>query len=77
MRKRRFYTCVAQALIFASLSIFLLIQPLQSALQSGFNPDFDGSGVVDFPDFLQFADKFGFSRGDAAYDVSVRFEWRW
>ena len=69
MRKRRFYTCVAQALIFASLSIFLLIQPLQSALQSGFNPDFDGSGVVDFPDFLQFADKFGFSRGDAAYEV--------
>ncbi len=69
MRKRRFYTCVAQALIFASLSIFLLIQPLQSALQSGFNPDFDGRGVVDFPDFLQFADKFGFSRGDAAYEV--------
>ena len=69
MRKRRFYTCVAQALIFASLSIVLLIQPLQSALQSGFNPDFDGSGVVDFPDFLQFADKFGFSRGDAAYEV--------
>ncbi|MDE2830434.1 MAG: hypothetical protein OXN20_09985 [Gemmatimonadota bacterium] len=68
MRKRGFYTCVAQALIFASLSIFLLIQPLQSALQSGFNPDFDGSGVVDFPDFLQFVDKFGFSRGDAAYE---------
>ncbi len=68
MRKRRFYTCLAQVLIFASLSIFLLIQPLQSALQSGFNPDFDGSGVVDFPDFLQFVDKFGFSRGDAAYE---------
>lgn len=69
MRKLRFYTCLAQVLIFASLSIFFLIQPLQSALQSGFNPDFDGSGVVDFPDFLQFADKFGFSRGDAAYEV--------
>ena len=68
MRKLRFYTCLAQVLIFASLSIFLLIQPLQSALQSGFNPDFDGSGVVDFPDFLQFVDKFGFSRGDAAYE---------
>lgn len=68
MRKRRFYTCVAQALIFASLSIVLLIQPLQSALQSGFNPDFDGNGVVDFPDFLQFADKFGFSRGDSGYE---------
>lgn len=69
MRKLRFYTRSAQALIFASLFIFFLIQPLQSALQSGFNPDFDGSGVVDFPDFLQFADKFGFSRGDAAYEV--------
>ncbi len=69
MRKRGFYTCVAQALIFASLSILFLIQPLQSALQSGFNPDFDGSGVVDFPDFLQFADKFGVSRGDAAYEA--------
>ena len=69
MRKRRFYTCVAQALIFASLSIVLLSQPLQSALQSGFNPDFDGSGVVDFPDFLQFADKFGFSRGDSGYEA--------
>lgn len=68
MRKRRFYTCVAQVLIFASLSIFFLIQPLQSALQSGFNPDFDGSGVVDFPDFLQFVDKFGFSRGDSGYE---------
>lgn len=69
MRKQRFYTCLAQVSIFVCLSIFLLIQPLQSALQSGFNPDFDGSGVVDFPDFLQFADKFGFSRGDAAYEV--------
>ncbi|MDE2723488.1 MAG: hypothetical protein OXI59_08945 [Gemmatimonadota bacterium] len=68
MRKRGFYTCVAQALIFASLSIVFFIQPLQSALQSGFNPDFDGSGVVDFPDFLQFADKFGFSRGDSGYE---------
>ena len=68
MRKLRFYTCLAQVLIFASLSIFFLIQPLQSALQSGFNPDFDGSGVVDFPDFLQFVDKFGFSRGDSGYE---------
>ncbi len=69
MRKLRFYTCLAQVLIFASLSIFFLIQPLQSALQSGFNPDFDGSGVVDFPDFLQFVDKFGFSRGDSGYEA--------
>ncbi|MDE2699507.1 MAG: hypothetical protein OXI23_11600 [Gemmatimonadota bacterium] len=67
MRKLRFYTCLAQVLVFASLSILFLIQPLQSALQSGFNPDFDGSGVVDFPDFLQFVDKYAFRRGDSGY----------
>ena len=69
MQKLRFYTRSVQALIFASLSVVFSIQPLHGALQSGSNPDFDGSGVVDFPDFLQFADKFGFSRGDAAYEV--------
>ncbi len=68
MQKQRFFTCAVHIFIFASLSIFLLTQPLQSALQLGFNPDFDGSGVVDFPDFLQFVDKFGLSRGDAAYE---------
>ena len=68
MQKQRFFTCAVHIFIFASLSIFLLTQPLQSALQSGFNPDFDGSGVVDFPDFLQFVDKFGFSRGDSGYE---------
>ncbi len=61
MRKLRLY-------ILASLSIVLLIQPLQAALQSGVNPDFDGSGVVDFFDFLQFAGKFGSSQGDEEYE---------
>lgn len=69
MRKLRFYTCLAQVLIFASLSILFLIQPLQSALISDSNPDFDGSGVVDFPDFLLFAEKFGCSSGDVAYET--------
>ena len=32
-------------------------------------PDFDGNGVVDFPDFLQFTGKFGSSRGDRKYEA--------
>ena len=68
MRKLRLYTCFSTDFDLCKSIHFSLIQPLQSALQSGFNPDFDGSGVVDFPDFLQFVDKFGFSRGDAAYE---------
>ena len=56
-------------LIFAILSIGLLTQPLQAGveLQSG-NPDFDGSGVVDFPDFLQFVGNFGARQGDERYE---------
>ena len=56
-------------LILATLSIGLLTQPLQARVgsESG-NPDFDGSGVVDFPDFLQFAGKFGARQGDERYE---------
>ena len=56
-------------LILATLSIGILTQPLQSSVesQSG-NPDFDGSGVVDFTDFLQFAGKFGARQGDERYE---------
>ena len=32
-------------------------------------PDFDGDGSVGFSDFVQFAAKFGLSRGDAGYDA--------
>ncbi len=31
--------------------------------------DFDGSGTVDFADFLGFVDQFGLSQGDARYDA--------
>ena len=31
--------------------------------------DFDGDGAVGFSDFLQFAGKFGVSKGEAGYDV--------
>ncbi len=76
MRKLRlhltngFCTRSAQAMIFAILSIGLLIQPLQAsvALQSGTNPDFDGNGMVDFPDFLEFVGKFGSRQGDEKYE---------
>ncbi len=33
------------------------------------SPDFDGNGVVGIPDFLQFVDHFGTSRGGAGYDA--------
>ena len=39
------------------------------ASQIGPFPDFDGNGVVDFPDFLQFAGKFGSEQGDDTYEV--------
>ena len=57
-------------LILATLSIGLLVQPLQArvGLQSS-NPDFDGSGVVDFSDFLLFVGKFGARQGDERYET--------
>ncbi len=33
------------------------------------SPDFDGNGVVGIPDFLQFVNHFGTSRGGAGYDA--------
>lgn len=33
------------------------------------SPDFDGNGVVDFPDFLRFARGFGKSKDDVAFDA--------
>ena len=32
-------------------------------------PDFDGDGNVGIPDFLQFVERFGFSRGDERYEA--------
>ena len=56
--------------ILALLSIALLIQPLRAdvALQQDHNPDFNNSGVVDFPDFLLFVAGFGSRQGDEKYD---------
>ena len=57
-------------LILATLSIGLLTQPLQARIesQSG-NPDFDGSGEVDFTDFLLFAGTFGARQDDERYET--------
>ena len=56
--------------ILALLSIVLLIQPLRAniALEQVPSPDFDNSGVVDFPDFLLFVAKFGARQSDEKYD---------
>ena len=57
-------------LILATLSIGLLTQPLQARIGSqSSNPDFDGSGVVDFSDFLLFVSKFGAHQGDERYET--------
>ena len=40
-----------------------------NANNTNLSPDFDGNGVVGIPDFLQFTDHFGTSRGDAGYDA--------
>ena len=37
--------------------------------QGGLTPDFDGDGTVGFGDFLQFAQQFGLSLGDAGYEA--------
>lgn len=52
---------------FIIIPIALLIA-LQSYAQASSLPDFDGNGVVDFPDFLQFVGKFGARQGDEKYE---------
>ena len=66
--------------ILALLSIAFLIHPLilpshvvlpshaSITLQSSPAPDFDGSGVVDFADFLLFVKAFGSKEGQEQYE---------
>ena len=42
---------------------------LRFSRQRGPRADFDGDGTVGFGDFLQFATRFGLSRGDAGYEA--------
>ena len=60
--------------ILALISIAFLIHPLvlsshaSVVLQSNPSPDFDRSGVVDFADFLLFAEAFGSKEGQEQYE---------
>ncbi|MYC15765.1 MAG: DUF4955 domain-containing protein [Gemmatimonadetes bacterium] len=55
------------ALSFAIILIALLSHPLSLAAEP--SPDFDGSGIVDFPDFLLFVGAFGSQEGQKKYEV--------
>ena len=44
-------------------------QPVIFTAEAMPTPDFNGDGIVGIPDFLQFVDHFGLSRGDAGYDA--------
>ena len=54
-------------LFFAILG--LLICTGKAVADTAPSPDFDGDGVVGFPDFLLFVEQFGFSREDEAYQA--------
>ena len=55
------------ALSFAIILIALLSPPLSLAAEP--SPDFDGSGIVDFPDFLLFVGAFGSQEGQEKYEA--------
>ena len=52
---------------FIIIPIALLMASLSYAQASSL-PDFDGNGIVDFPDFLLFVGKFGSKQGDETYE---------
>ena len=51
------------------LNFTLLISPLFSQNSSPLSSDFNGNGVVDFPDFLLFVTAFGSQAGQERYDA--------
>lgn len=57
--------CILLVVITSCLWTWL---PLAHASQSRSLPDFDGNGIVDLPDFLLFASKFGSKQGDETYE---------
>ena len=57
--------CIVFVVITSCLWIWL---PLAHTSQVRPVPDFDGNGVVDFPDFLLFVSKFGSKQGDERYE---------
>ncbi len=54
--------------IASLLSLLFLISPLSSQNGSPPSPDFNGNGIVDFPDFLLFANAFGSQAGQEKYE---------
>lgn len=46
-----------------------LLEEIRLRRRNAALPDFDGDGTVGFSDFLQFAERFGSSRGDTDYDI--------
>ena len=56
-------------LLLAIISIGLLMYPLSLFSSTSLNPDFDGSGTVDFPDFLRFVSAFGSRQGEEKYEI--------
>ena len=58
--------------MFVLIALPLLIWPLLSSRVLGApSADFDGDGTVEQDDFFLFAEVFGSSRGDQAYDAST------
>ncbi len=57
--------CILLVVITSCLWTWL---PLAHASQSRSLPDFDENGIVDLPDFLLFASKFGSKQGDETYE---------
>ena len=45
------------------------LEPVTFTAVGQATPDFDGDGTVGFADFVQFAQQFGLSQGDAGYDA--------
>ena len=56
-------------LLLAIISIGLLMYPLSLFSRTSPNLDFDGSGTVDFPDFLRFVSAFGSRQGEEKYEI--------
>ena len=56
-------------LVYAIILIALLNQSFSLQVAAAPSPDFDGSGIVDFPDFLLFVSAFGAQEGQEKYEA--------
>ena len=60
-------------LLISLLIVFSVFTPVSGQIMPA-DADFDGSGVVDIPDFLQFVNAFGLQAGQSGYDVKYDFD---